>query len=360
MGDTSQRIKRILIVRTDRLGDVILTLPMLPVLRKCFPGAYIAMLLRRYTGEIIEGNPYVDELLWYDKGENLIPFDSMCRTIRQRRFDAAIVVYPRLRLAWLMFRSGIPLRIGTGYRYYSFLFTKRVYEHRKDAKKHEVEYNLNLLNELGRKTPELNKPPEFFVDIPDDAKSNVSRLLHLRGIASDEELVIVHPGSGGSAREWSTDSFGMLAARFCVEKGAKVIVTGGPGEEKKGAQVVTASGGRAVSLAGELGIKELGALIGMAGLFISNSTGPLHLAVAMGTPVVGLYPQATPMSARRWGPYTEEKAVLVPNKPVDCRDCIGNEAGACACMASISVQQVYDAACELLARRRLRKNVTHA
>lgn len=337
--------KRILLVRTDRLGDVILTLPMLAALRKCFPDAYIAMLLRRYTGEIIEGNPHVNGLIWYDRDGGLIPFGEMCTVLREQHFDAAIVVYPRFRLAWLMFRSGIPVRIGTGFRYYSPLFNRRVYEHRKDAKRHEVEYNLNLLKELNCGVPD-SFSPEFFVDIPKEAEDKARQLLHSLGVG-DTSFVIVHPGSGGSAREWSPMNFGKLASKFISEFNVTVIVTGGKGEEAKVADVVNASNGKAIPLIGKLSIKEFGALIRSAKLFVSNSTGPLHLAVAMGTPVVGLFPQHTAMSAKRWGPYTARKAVFVPDRPLDCNVCVENKT-TCECMATISVEQVFSAAISLL------------
>lgn len=343
------RIKRILLVRTDRLGDVILTLPMLPALRQCFPNAYIAMLLRRYTGEVLEGNPNVDELIWYDDENGLVPFDRMSARLREKRFDITIVVYPRFRLAWLMFRSGIPIRVGTGYRYYSVLFNKKVYEHRKDAQRHELEYNLNLLKELDCKLAE-NFKPEFYINIPDRVQAKVDALLHSMNVEGNN-FVVIHPGSGGSAREWSPDNFGALAARFVHEGGLKVIVTGTKGEEVKVTAVVKASNGQATPLVGKLTIKELGALIRSSKLFVSNSTGPLHLAVAMGTPVVGLYPQHQAMSAKRWGPYTEKKIVFVPQRPLDCNVCVENKIQ-CECMATISVEEVFQSATSLLQTRR--------
>jgi heptosyltransferase-2 len=338
-------IKRILVVRTDRLGDVLLTLPMLPALRACFPDAHIAMLLRRYTGEVMEGNPHVNEVIWYDHNAERVPFFRMCALLRAQRFDAAIVVYPRLRLALLMFCAGIPLRIGTGYRFYSFLFNRKVFEHRKDAKRHEVEYNLNLVRELGCDVPRDFKP-EFFVDIPAVAEESVRVLLQAHGIAG-KPFIILHPGSGGSAREWPAENFGSLAAKLSAETGCRVLVTGGKGEEAKVADVVRAADGSAIGVAGKLAVKELAVLIRSARLFVSNSTGPLHLAVAMNTPVVGLYPQHTAMSARRWGPYTGNKVVLVPDRPLDCQTCVENLT-VCECMASISVEQVFTAARTLL------------
>jgi ADP-heptose:LPS heptosyltransferase len=288
-------------------------------------------------------------LIWYDHNHELVPFSSMRRIIKEKSFDSAIVVYPRLRLAWLMFRSGIPLRIGTGYRYYSFLFNRRVYEHRRDAKRHEVEYNLNLLAELGCSVPQ--EEMKFEIDIPPELQARVERLLYLLRVDRTKELIVIHPGSGGSAREWPVEFFGLLAVKLITERGAQIIVTGGKGEERKVAAVLLATRGLAIPLVNKLGLKELASLVRSAHLFISNSTGPLHLAVAMGTPVVGLFPQIIPLSARRWGPYTDKKKVLIPDKPVDCTDCIHTKGEQCACMQSISVDEAYDAACSMLADR---------
>ncbi len=128
--------ERILIVRTDRLGDVVLTLPVLSSLRRCFPRARLSVLLRRYTGAIVTGNPYVDEILWYDADGVPVPFTAMLSTLKEKRFDAAVLVRPDPRAAILLFLARIPVRIGTGYRYYSPLMTHRIYEHRSEAKHH--------------------------------------------------------------------------------------------------------------------------------------------------------------------------------------------------------------------------------
>ncbi len=344
---SAKQVKRILLVRTDRLGDVILTLPMLPAIRACFPDAYIAMLLRRYTGEIVEGNPYVNELLWYDDdGDTLVPFRRMRRFLKGKAFDVAIVVYPRLRLAWLMFRSGIPIRIGTGYRYYSFLFNRKVFEHRRDAKRHEVEYNLNLLREIGCPIPQ-NKV-RFEIDIPSDAIGHVDKMLQQLHLDPDKELVVIHPGSGGSAREWSAEQFGQLAVKLITERGVHVLVTGGKGEERTVAEILIATRGLAIPLVNKLNLKELAALLQSVSLFISHSTGPLHLAVAVETPVVGLFPQITALSAKRWGPYSGIRRVLIPDKPIDCSECTQSNGRQCACMQSIAVEEVYAASCSIL------------
>jgi heptosyltransferase-3 len=336
-----------LVVRTDRLGDVVLTLPLLPLLRHRFPHAFIAMLTGHYAGELVEGNPFIDELLRYDDGSRMIPFGTMRRILRERRFDAAVVVHPTGRIARLIVAAGIPVRVGTGYRVYSLLFNRRVYTHRKTAERHEAEYNCGLLEPLGCPVPS-GKALEFTIAVPEEAGRAADAILRESGITPADRFAVVHPGSGGSAREWPLESFGRLAARLTDRFSMRVLVTGVAAERAQVDAVIAHSGGKATGLAGKLRVKELAAVLRRAAIVVSNSTGPLHIAVALGTPVLGFYPQIPVMGPRRWGPYTSNARVLVPDKPPDCADCTGKQGSACACMASISVDRAAAAAAELL------------
>lgn len=341
----------ILVVRTDRLGDVLLTLPLLPLIHECYPEAGVSLLLSRYTGEIVEGHQHAHALLWYDDASRrLVPFWQMVRQIRESHFDAVIVVHPTLRLAWMMRIAGIPVRIGSGYRYYSILFNRRVFEHRKDAQRHELEYNLRLLAQIGCSVPAKLEQPDYGISIPPEAVRKVLELRQRLGAGVERPFVVVHPGSGGSAREWPPESFAQLAVNLRLQKNVDIVITGTREEEGKVREILSLAGGQAVSVAGLLGLKDLAALIQSASLFISNSTGPLHLAVAVGTPVLGFYPQTIAMSSKRWGPYGGTSRVLVPDKPVDCAECKALDGRSCACMASITVEQAYESACALLAQ----------
>ena len=135
-------MQNILVVRTDRIGDVILTLPTIEALKLNFPNAHIAMLLSSYTASLVEG---IADVLTYNREIALKPFFEMLAELRRARFDVAVVAFPRFRIALLLWLAGIPLRIGTGYRWYSFLFNRKIFEHRKNVEKHEAEYNVSLL-----------------------------------------------------------------------------------------------------------------------------------------------------------------------------------------------------------------------
>jgi heptosyltransferase III len=340
--------ERILLVRTDRLGDVILTLPMIGVLRKQYPHAAISMLLQHYTGEIVQGHRELAGILWYDGDGRPVPFFAMLRSIRAHRFDAVVVARPTPRLAWLMFLARIPVRIGTGYRAYSFLFNSRVFEHRKDARRHELEYNLNLLLALGVRAEALKDPVVYGLRVSPEDEKSARDVLARRGLSLDHPFAVIHPGTGGSAREWQIGNLSELGRRICRQKKMAVVVTGNAAERSLAETLAGQIGSGSVSVAGELTMKQLAAVLERARIWIGHSTGPLHLAVALGTPVVGLYPQMIPMSPRRWGPYTPMSRVHVPDRPADCTKCEDGKLGHCPCMDTITVNEVFRSVNELL------------
>ncbi len=340
--------QRFLVVRTDRLGDVLLTLPMLSRLRASRPGARISLLVRHYPGELLAGHPAVDELLWYDTPAGaLVPFGDLLRRITEARFDAAIVVHPTPRLAWLTFRSRVPVRVGTGYRYYSPLFNRKVYEHRRRGDRHELECNLGLLGPLGIPTDPPGIPVDFSLPVPEAVSAGALVKLGELGIRPGAAFAVVHPGSGGSARDWPPERFASLAESLAGE-GVMVLVTGSAAERSLVDRVISTCGSGVIGAAGVFGLHELAAMLSACSLFVGNSSGPLHLAVAMGTPVVGLYPQIPEIGPRRWGPYAELARVIVPDRPATCRECRGRGARKCACMETIGVEMVFRSCLELL------------
>ena len=316
---------------------------MAQVIKKQFPGVRIAMLIQRYTSEIVEENGDVDHVLFYDNGERPLPFFHLIETIRSERFDTVFHTHPRFHLALLTWLAGIPVRVGTGYRWYSFLFNRKVYEHRKDAKRHELEYNLNLLQAIGCAAVAEAVVPRLAVK--EQALESVKSLLSGLGVRESDQVVILHPGSGKSARDWQVKNFGTLARRLSALPDVKIVITGGRLEQNIVREVQTMAGESAIALVNQLNLKEYSALAKCSALFIANSTGPIHIAAAVGTPVIGLYPQVTPLSAARWGPYTPLKTIFSPaGQPLDCTRCIDKKENVCACMETISVEEVYQAA----------------
>ncbi len=335
--------QHILITRTDRIGDVILALPMIAALHAGFKKARISMLLREYTRDLAEGQEGLSGILTYDRNGGQKPFFEMLNELRRAQFDAAIVAYPRFRIALLIWLAGIPTRVGTGYRWYSFLFNKRVFEHRRTVEKHEAEYNLSLIHAAGCALPAR---PQVRLEI--SAMENVvAGVRQSLGVTDADRLALLHPGSGGSARDWKPENFSKLAI-LLSQKGFRVVITGGTDDRSLVEKVSRETGGVATPFISTLGLRAFGAFIRTAGLFIANSTGPLHIAAAVGTPVIGFFPPVRVMSPKRWGPLTEKQVLFVPD-PSLCPRCRGGICRGNECMEQIEVTKVVEAALKLTA-----------
>ena len=333
----------ILVVRTDRIGDVVLSLPVVTALRRHDPDMTIAMLVHRDVREIVEDHPDVNDVL-FDDG-NISETWRLVRSLRKHRFDAAILLHATPRLALVLSLSRIPIRIGTGYRAYSFLFNRRVWEHRKISIKHESEYNLSLTAPLGVEDTTVT----FRLPVSADAMRPLEEALKRLNVDDHRPLAILHPGTRGSAMDWPLESFARLADGL-VRDGAQVIITGGQGEKPMGEAMLKLAEEPLMTLVDCLTLKELTALFKKADLVVANSTGPLHIAVAVGTRVVGIYPPVIAMSPTRWGPYEQPQGVVVPEVQ-PCKRCREDRCAEWNCMEQIPVQKVLR-----LARDRLREH----
>lgn len=333
-------LREIVLFRTDRIGDVILSLPVATALKEAIPDCRITFVVRRYTQPVVELSPHVDRIVSIESfttESGRLRFMDFISNLRTARFQAAIHLFPRPAQAAATFLGGIPLRLGSGYRWYSVLFNRRIYEHRKTAEHHEVEYNLHLLRLIGIDVAQ----PEFALQETGAARESIFRLLAELGVQPEQPLVLLHPGSGGSAREWPLASFSALAGKLITDVGAQVLITGNAAEQPLARRIVQENGMKPHSLAGRLTLQELFSLQRRADIFVSNSTGPLHLAVAAGTEVVAFYPPIRPCRCERWGPYGRRSDVLM-SQETECTRCLHLRQGeACACMAAISVQQAY-------------------
>ena len=323
--------QKILLARTDRLGDVILSTPVAAALKKNLAGAHLTFLARSYTAEILRCQPHVDEIIEIDGAAIGGDMRRLTGALREKKFDTAIMLHPRPQLAWAIWRSGISQRIGTGFRWYSFLFNRRVFEHRKTAARHEAEYNLRLLQPLGISTNEV----EFHFTLAPADRQRIATKLNELGV--DARPVILHAGSGGSSRDWPPEYFSQLADLIQQQLGAQVILTGAANEADLIHDIQRQTTTKPISLGGRLTLTELAVLCQRAAVFAGNSTGPLHLAVMVGTPVVAFYPSIQACRPERWGPYGRRSDVLM-SQQTECTRCRQIRSRVCECMRAISVQ----------------------
>ncbi len=333
------------IFRTDRIGDLVLTLPMADAIKRGDPSARVTFCVQEYTRPLLSLASHIDDVISIggrDLDGGVRRFASM---LRERDIDVALFVYPRPRLALAAALARIPTRVGTRYRWFSPLLTHRRAEHRRSGDRHEMEYNLRLLEEIGIAAP-TGLRPSLVVDEP--RRTAARGVLQRAGIDPDSSFIALHPGSGGSARDWPAERFAELAQDLLAEfPSIRILVTGTP-EELPLLETVAAGDARILLLREALPLDLLAAVLSEAKLFVSNSTGPLHIAAACGVPVLGFYPSGRAVNARRWGPRAERAAVLSPNPDPSCPAC---RAGECALhddMRRIPASDAFDAASVLL------------
>lgn len=300
------KIKKILITRTDKLGDVILTLPLISETKRIFNYANVYFLVNSFVNDLLKNYEDIDELNFYDiiQKEN-----KFYQFLKDNKFDLLINVFPRKEIAFDAFRARVKYRIGSGYRWFSFLYNIRVKEHRKDCKFHEAQYNLNLLKSITDKVEDNFK---FKFQIPDEEKLKLKNKFNI-----NSKFIIVHAGSKGSARDIPVNKLTNFIRRFLeFYNDYKVILTGINQESGIIAIIINNLPEQArkniINTCGKLSLRELMVLIDLSELFISNSTGPIHIAGALNKKIIGFYPNEAPVNARRWGPLSKNKIILNP------------------------------------------------
>jgi len=331
-------LEKILIVRTDRIGDVVLSIPMAETIKRKYPDCRITYFIREYTRALLDGNRFIDEITIADEREDSISFAKNLKKIKSGHFDTCIVVNPTFKITLIMFLSGIKNRIGTGYRWYSILFNDKLFEHRKYGDKHELEYNLNLLAKLGIDVNNLTNEINFHLKIDNESSIKIESILSQKGFKSGNKIIIVHPGSGGSSVDLPNEKLIDLTRMLTSLENVSIIITGSKSESRLCKEFEV--GESVINLSGILNLSLLKALINKANIFISNSTGPMHIAAALGAYVINFFPKIPACSQKRWGPYTEKKTIFVPT--IDCKNCTREQCEKLNCMNSIDIGRVFD------------------
>jgi len=300
---------RILLSRTDAIGDLILTLPVARSIKGLHPDFHVTMLVSEYTEPLLETEKYIDGVIAIPSRElgNYVEVRELADLMKTASFDAVIFFYPRFSLVLAARMAKIPIRIGTGYRIYSLLLNRRVKQHRKQSDQHELDLNYELADSflpgLPRHEPRLN--------VSDLEIDSANRLLSENGIAATDPFVIVHPLSRGSAPNWRPERYVSLIRQLAAS-GVPVVVTGAAHERQQLDNILSGSSKGVINLAGATDLHQLKGLIKTARLTVSSSTGPIHIATAVGTFAVGIYPPQRALSPVRWGPRGGANKLFVP------------------------------------------------
>jgi heptosyltransferase-2 len=333
--------QHIVVACTDRAGNVLLALPLFQTLRMAFPLAKITAWVRPEARPMVQGNPAIDHVESVEETEGI---GVLAKRLKLLSADVFISVYPRPKLVLAAWRAGVLMRIGPQTKWLGFFQTHSVPIRREISDRNEVEYNFGLLRPLG--VVQFAAKSGFFVQEKDALLAR--EFLREKGIAPEAPYMVVHPGAKKSTLNWKPEKYSQVLHQICQIPGLRVVVTGSKEEGPLLSQVTAflfslAPEKQPVLVTEELGLKPLAALYQGALCFLSGSTGPMHLAAAVGTPTVSLFspaPEATPL---RWGPWGNESTVIMPRN-LKCAAC---QVGYCQKhdpMEAIDVSEVFSAA----------------
>lgn len=297
--------EHILICRTDSIGDVVLTLPLCGFLRERIPGVRISFLGRSYTSAVIRACRHVDTFLNWDDWGTGTNFDALP--------DAAVFAFPDPAVMAAISRAGVPVRIATAGRWAAWKHAnQRVWFSRKGSDLHESQLNFRLLDPLGFSvTPALTQIAGWYGLQPSaPLPEHVSRELE----KSDGVRIILHPLSKGSAVNWSPERFRELAELLPASR-FRLFVTGTAAEQEAIRSMFDFSLPHLTDVSGQLDLTQLISFIGACDGLVAASTGPLHIASALGKKAIGLFSPQRPIHPGRWAPVGTRAEVFVADAP---------------------------------------------
>lgn len=338
-------IRNILIRAVNWIGDAVMSTPALAAVRQTFPNARITLLANPLVAQLFLTHPYVDRVIVFERTgrhRGLLGRLRLAQELRQKQFDLALILPNSFDAALVPFLANIPHRFGKASDGRSLLLTRRYQMPRLTEPAHEVQYYRHLLASFGISGAE-EQPLLVTLQEEDQA---ATALLAAHGIASGDLLLGINAGATfGSAKRWYPERFAEVARRLAEQWGARIILFGGPDEVAIVAEIEARLGGRCLNVAGKTTVRQLMALIKRCNFFITNDSGPMHIAAAFGVPLVAVF---GPTDHAGTAP-SSHKAVIVRHQvacaPCKLRVCPTDH----CCMTSITVEEVLQAAHQIRA-----------
>jgi len=302
-------IRNIVILRTDRIGEVLLSTPVIEALKRRFPKASVSFVTSHYARDIVVDRSDLSEVITFDtiaKKLSLWKAFELAGKLKKHSFDMAVVLNPHKILHLAVFLAGIRYRVGFD-RKWGVLLNAKTQDKRHEAKMHEVDYNLQLLKVID--IYEENIYP--FMPVLSRGSYYVNGLLAQTGVTGSKKVVVIHPGSSNPGKRYPADKLKDVV-RGLVKTGNVDIVIIGSKDDKILCDSIKADFGNEVhNLAGLLSLRELAAILKVSDLFITNDNGPMHIAAAVGTKVLALFNKdAIGSNPVRWSPYGKGHVVL--------------------------------------------------
>ncbi len=347
MPSLRKNFRKILITRTDRIGDLVLSTPIFSALRKRFPDAWIACLTSIDNRALVEGNLYLDEVILYDKKDREKSFWGNLKLawgLRRKRFDIVIHFHATNRMHLLTWMAGIPHRIGWTRRL-SWALTQGFSDVKVEGKKHEAAYNFDLLAPLGIACPDSFRT---FIPVTERNEQSLENLTAHLEISSHKPWIALLPSASCPSKRWPAGSFARVLDFLKEKTAAEILMIGAREDRPILDKIRTLTSTPFHDLTGRLSLGMLAVLLKKSALLISNDSGPVHIAGAVGTPVISIFGRNQPgLSPKRWGPVNEKSKVLW--KDPGCVKCLAHDCGInFLCLELITPEEVLESAASLV------------
>jgi heptosyltransferase-2 len=303
--------QNILIVRTDRIGDVVLTTPAIKAIRQSYPGSHIAILVTPATLDLVNGNPYVDEILVDDRQgqhKGIFGFLRLVREIRSKQFDLAIIFHTKRRYNLACYAARIPCRLGYKNEKLGFLLSLPLKDIRPLGEKHEAEYCMDVLKVIGVENDDL----DIFVPAQKEAEGWMLNWMQENSLKPND-FVAIHPGASDPAKCWPAANFALLMDRLTERCDLKIVLIGSSQTMPMAAEILqkTRKPSGILNLTGKTSLAQMVSLLRRARLLISNDSGPVHVAAGVGSSVISLFLRDQPgINPERWKPLGPKSFIL--------------------------------------------------
>jgi len=334
--------EKILIRGPNWVGDAVLAIPAMKAVRERFPHAEITLLVRPWVAGLFTSAPFIDKVWSEEKPSSLSDWARMTKEIRARGFYLGLLLPNSFESALMMLLGGIPQRIGYATDGRRWMLTKSLVP--ADKLQHQVRYYFELVKVLSAATD----PPSIEIQATTDERSSARRLLAAEGIPMDAPFLVLNPGAAyGSAKRWHEHRFASVADTLALELGLQVALIGSEKERVVAEKIREQMTSGVALLSGKTSLETLIGVLAESSLMITNDSGPMHIAAALGVPTVAVFGST---DERVTGPSGARTRVV--KHAVECSPCLLRE---CPidhrCMNAVTVQDVCLAARELMGNR---------
>jgi len=344
-------VRRLLIRAVNWVGDAVMTTPAIGAIRESFPQAEITLLANPLVSQLFSPHEWVDRVITFDRNNSHKGISGRFRLaaeLRKQAFDAAIILPNSFDSALIPWLAGIPVRLGKSSDGRGFMLTGRYTPTGSDLTCHEVEYYLHLVAHFGM----TGKTGKLFLSTTPDEKKLAAAMLEKHGIKPGDFILGINPGAAyGSAKRWYPERFAEVARRLSEQWSARVVVFGGPSETDIAAAIEEKLGNTCLNLAGKTSVRELMELIRRCNFFVTNDSGPMHIAAAFEVPLVAIFGSTDHVTT---SPYTD-KATIV-RKDFECAPCKLRE---CPkdhrCMTAVTADDVVSVALKMISGHAMKR-----